>query len=149
MSPAPRTHADRLIEALALTPHPEGGHYRQTWIADAPEGARPAGTAILFLLKAGEQSRWHRVDATEIWHFHAGAPLRLSMSETVKGPARAHILGPDPLAGQSPQIVVPAHHWQMAESTGDYTLVSCTVSPGFRFEGFELAPEGFDIPREG
>ncbi len=144
---APDNPADRLIEALALTPHPEGGHYRQTWIAEAPAGTRPAGTAILFLLKAGERSHWHRVDATEIWHFHAGAPLTLSVAESRAGPARDLTLGPDPLAGHAPHLIVPPHHWQMAESTGAYTLVSCTVSPAFRFEGFELAPEGFDIPR--
>ncbi|MCB2135662.1 MAG: cupin domain-containing protein, partial [Rhodobacteraceae bacterium] len=90
---------------------------------------------------------WHRVDAAEIWHFHAGAPLILSMAETEAGPARDHVLGPDLAAGARPQIVVPALHWQAARSTGDWTLVGCTVSPGFRFEGFTLAPPGFDIPR--
>ena len=136
--------ADEIIAALALAPHPEGGHYRQTWVAEN-EG-RPTGTCIYFLLKAGERSHWHRVDATEIWLYHAGAPLTLSIAETEAGPARDHLLTPD-LALGAPQIIVPENHWQSAQSMGDYTLVSCTVSPGFRFEGFTLAPPGFDIPR--
>ena len=139
--------ADEIIAALALRPHPEGGWYRQTWEAEAAPDARPAGTAILFLLAAGGRSHWHRVDAAEIWHFHAGAPLVLSIAETEAGPARDLVLGGDLGAGHSPQGIVPAHHWQAARSTGDWTLVGCTVSPGFRFEGFDLAPPGFDIPR--
>lgn len=137
--------ADRIIAHLNLAPHPEGGHYRQTWIAD--NAGRPTGTCIYFLLKDGEQSHWHTVDATEIWLFHAGAPLILSLSDTDTGPATDHSLGPDVLADQSPQIIVPAGHWQAARTTGAYTLVSCTVSPGFNFAGFRLAPPGFDIPR--
>ena len=137
--------ADTLIERLNLARHPEGGWYRQTWVADAAPGQRPAGTAILFLLKAGERSHWHRVDADEIWLWHAGAPLELAISATDQGPATRHLLGGDVLGGQSPQVIVPAHHWQGARSLGDYTLVSCTVSPAFRFEGFELAPPDFDI----
>lgn len=137
--------ADEIITELGLAPHPEGGWFRQTWQAPAPDGTRPAGTCIHFLLKAGETSHWHRVDATEIWHFYAGAPLILRLSETDAGPAVAHTLGPDLSAGQAPQVIVPPHHWQAAEPTGDYTLVGCTVSPGFRFEGFELAPPEFDI----
>jgi uncharacterized protein len=139
------TTADALIAALSLSPHPEGGWYRQTWVADGP--GRPAGTAILFLLKAGEASHWHRVDAAEIWHFHAGAPLILSLAATDAGPATDVILGPDVLAGQAPQAIVAPHHWQAARTTGDWTLVGCTVSPGFTFDGFTLAPPGFDIPR--
>ena len=138
---------DQIIAALDLSPHPEGGWYRQTWAAEAPPGARPTGTAILFLLKAGETSHWHRVDATEIWLWHAGAPLVLSVSATEAGLATDHLLGPDLSAGQMPQRIVPPDHWQAARSTGDYTLVSCTVSPGFSFDGFTLAPPGFDIPR--
>ncbi|OWU83623.1 cupin [Oceanicola sp. 22II-s10i] len=138
--------AAEIIATLGLSPHPEGGHYRQTWIAPAREGHRPAGTAIYFLLAAEEVSHWHRVDATEIWHFHAGAPLILSLSETDTGPATDHRLGPDLSNGDRPQIIVPAHHWQAARSTGDWTLVGCTVSPAFDFAGFELAPPGFDIP---
>ena len=146
MIPMQKT-ADRIIQQLNLSPHPEGGYYRQTWIAKANEGTRPDGTAILFLLKAGEVSRWHRIDAVEIWHFYAGAPLILSMAATESGPARDYTLGPEVLNGQSPQLIVPTHHWQAARSTGDYTLVGCTVSPAFRFEGFEMAEEGFDIPK--
>jgi predicted cupin superfamily sugar epimerase len=136
---------DRIIETLGLQPHPEGGHYRQTWIAE--NAGRPTGTCIYFLLKADESSHWHRVDATEIWLYHAGAPLVLSLADTDEGPATDHLLTPDLTQG-APQIIVPEHHWQAARTTGDYTLVSCTVSPGFRFEGFTLAPEGFDIPRD-
>lgn len=138
------TEADRIIERLALQPHPEGGWYRQTW--EGPEVAgRASGTAIHFLLKAGEVSHWHRVDAAEIWLWHAGAPLVLRRAETASGPAQALRLGPDVLAGEVPQALVPAGHWQAARSEGAFTLVSCTVSPGFRFDGFELAPSGFDI----
>jgi hypothetical protein len=137
--------ADRIIATLGLEPHPEGGWYRQTWVADGP--GRPTGTCIHFLLKAGERSHWHRVDAAEIWHFYAGGPLILSVAPGREGPARDLVLGADVLAGEAPQIVVPAHHWQAARSTGAYTLVGCTVSPGFRFDGFELAPPDFDIPR--
>ena len=135
---------DQIIDHLQLSPHPEGGWYRQTWVAEN-EG-RATGTCIYFLLKAGESSHWHRVDATEIWLYHAGAPLTLSMSATDEGPAVDHILSPD-LSEGAPQLIVPEGHWQAARTTGDYTLVSCTVSPGFQFEGFELADKGFDIPR--
>ncbi|ETX30772.1 cupin domain-containing protein [Roseivivax isoporae] len=138
--------ADEIAHLLVLAPHPEGGRFRQTWIAEAGDGERPAGTAIYFLLAAGERSHWHRVDATEVWHFHAGAPLILSMAAAETGPRTDHVLGPDLASGARPQLVVPPHHWQAARSTGDWTLVSCTVSPGFRFEGFTLAPPGFDIP---
>jgi predicted cupin superfamily sugar epimerase len=138
---------EEVIAALALRPHPEGGHYRQTWVAAAAPGERPAGTAILYLLRRGERSHWHRVlDADEVWHFHAGAPLRLRLAEAAEGPARALRLGPDLAAGEAPQAVVPAGWWQAAEGTCDWTLVGCTVSPGFRFQAFELAPPGFDIP---
>lgn len=136
--------ADRLIAALDLAPHPEGGWYRQTWQGPAGPDGRASGTAILFLLRAGEVSHWHRVDADEIWLWHAGAPLTLSMGETK---ARDFTLGPDVLASQMPQILVPAQHWQAARSTGAYTLVSCTVSPGFQFSGFTLAPPDFTLPR--
>lgn len=139
------SEADAIIERLALSPHPEGGWYRQTWAAPAASGQRPAGTAIYFLLKAAERSHWHRVDADEIWLWHAGAALELAISASDAGPAVRHLLGGNVLAGQSPQLVVPAHHWQGARSLGEYTLVSCTVSPAFRFEGFELAAPGFDI----
>lgn len=140
--------ADAIIEALALRPHPEGGHYTETWRADAGAGDRPAGTAIYYLLRAGERSRWHRVDAAEIWHHYAGDPLVLSTapaSGEVAG--ERHVLGPDLAAGQRPQIVVRAGDWQAAESLGAWTLVGCTVSPGFCFEGFELADPGWEPGR--
>ncbi|NNF23370.1 MAG: cupin domain-containing protein [Rhodobacteraceae bacterium] len=135
-----------LIARLQLKPHPEGGWYRQTWAEDSASG-RPAGTCIYFLLKDGETSHWHKVDATEIWHFYAGAPLVLSLAETKSGPARDILLGPDLDAGQIPQIVVAKDAWQSARAEAGWTLVGCTVSPGFQFEGFTLAPPGFDIPR--
>ena len=136
--------ADQIITELGLAPHPEGGWYRQTWVAD--NGPRPTGTCIYFLLERGARSHWHRVDAAEIWHFYAGAPLDLRIAETETGPAIAHVLGPDLANGQSPQFIVPVHHWQSAATTGDWTLVGCTVSPGFTFEGFDLAAPDFDIP---
>ncbi|MCU0802692.1 MAG: cupin domain-containing protein [Rhodobacteraceae bacterium] len=135
------TEAEQIIAALNLSPHPEGGWYRQTWVADGP--GRPAGTAIYFLLEQGKPSHWHRVDAVEIWHFHAGAPLILSLAATDAGPVTEHLIGADVLAGQAPQGIVPKDWWQAARSTGDWTLVSCTVSPGFQFEGFTLAPQGW------
>lgn len=138
--------AEDIIGLLGLSPHPEGGHYRQTWIATADDGTRAAGTCIYFLLRGDERSHWHRVDAVEIWHFYAGAPLELSMAQTEAGPKDVHALGPDLGAGARPQLIVPEGHWQAARSLGDWTLVGCTVSPGFRFEGFELAAPGFDIP---
>ena len=133
---------DQIIARLGLKPHPEGGHYAETW-RDQPEGGgRGAGTAIYYLLRAGERSHWHRVDATEIWHFHAGEPLVLRLSDTGRG-ERAVILGPDIAAGQVAQVVVPPHVWQAAEPVGDWTLVGCTVSPAFEFDGFEMAPVGW------
>ena len=137
--------ADQIIAHLGLLPHPEGGFYRETWRADG--AGRPTGTSIYFLLRGGEDNHWHKVDAVEIWHYYAGAPLVLSLSADEAGPASDHVLGPDLQTGAAPQIIVPEHHWQKARSTGDYTLVGCTVSPGFDFSGFVLAPPGFDIPR--
>ena len=136
--------ADEIIAHLDLAPHPEGGHYRQTWAAD--NDGRPSGTCIYFLLKEGERSHWHKVDAAEVWHFYAGAPLILSISETPAGPRSDLMLGPDLASGAAPQRIVPPNVWQSAVSTGAYTLVGCTVSPGFQFEHFTLAPPGFDIP---
>ncbi|MEX0351626.1 MAG: cupin domain-containing protein [Paracoccaceae bacterium] len=136
--------ADEIIAQLGLEQHPEGGWFRETWRADNP--GRATGTCIYFLLKAGERSHWHRVDATEIWLYHAGEPLILSLSADAAGPATEHVLAPDLTKG-APQRIVPQDHWQAAQTTGDYTLVSCTVSPGFEFDGFELAEPGFDIPR--
>jgi predicted cupin superfamily sugar epimerase len=127
--------AESLIAALNLAPHPEGGYFRETF-RDANSG-RAHSTAILFLLKAGEVSRWHRVDAAEVWHYYRGAPLELTIGKM------AQVLGPGIEQGQAPQAVVPKGIWQMARSLGDYTLVGCTVAPGFEFSGFEMAPEGF------
>ena len=134
--------AGSIIRKLDLRPHPEGGWYRETWRGPEISG-RASGTAILFLLQAGERSHWHRVDADEIWLWHAGAPLVLSMGIERAEEVR---LGPDVLGGEVVQAVVPAGWWQAARSTGDWTLVSCTVSPGFRFEGFELAAPEWELP---
>jgi len=133
--------AAELVRALQLAPHPEGGHYRQTFRAD--DGGRGASTAIYFLLKAGERSHWHRVDADEIWHHYAGAPLELSLSDD--GRSVRHLrVGIDFEIGELPQAVAPRGAWQAARSLGSWTLVGCTVAPAFRFEGFELAPPGWE-----
>ncbi|MBU2993424.1 cupin domain-containing protein [Octadecabacter sp. 1_MG-2023] len=137
--------ADDIITALDLAPHPEGGYFRQTWVDETSDG-RPSGTCIYFLLKDGEASHWHRVDAVEIWLHHSGAPLVLSISQTDNGPKTETVLGPNIAAGERPQGIVPKNAWQAARTTGDWTLVSCTVSPGFSFEGFILAEPDFDIP---
>jgi len=137
--------ADELISRLGLRPHPEGGHFVETF--RAPGAGRTSGTAIYFLLKAGERSHWHKVDADEIWHHYAGAPLELSMSDD--GRSVRHVrLGTDFGVGEQPQVVVPRHVWQAARSLGSWTLVGCTVTPAFEFEGFELAPPGWE-PRSG
>lgn len=135
--------ADDIIAKLGMRPHPEGGWYVETWRADAPEGERAVGTAIYFLLKADERSHWHRVDAHEVWLWHSGAPLTLSTAEHDAGPVTSKILGPNLSNEERPQLIVPAHHWQAAKTSGDYTLVSCIVTPGFTFDGFELAPDSF------
>ena len=140
--------AREVARLLNLAPHPEGGRYRETFrdAAVGPDG-RPASTAILFLLAGDEVSEWHRVDAAEVWHHHAGAPMVITLSPNGHD-ASAHHLGPDPRAGQSLQLAVPAGCWQTAASLGAWTLVGCTVAPGFRFEGFELAPPGWrPVPR--
>src|SRR5882672_1823067 len=126
------TAAD-IIARLELKPHPEGGHYRETFRdARVDASGRSVSTAIYFLLARGERSHWHRVDAVEIWHYHAGAPLVLEMADET-GTVRRMKLGGDIAAGERPQGVVPMGHWQAAESLGDWTLVGCTVAPGFRF----------------
>ena len=135
--------AEQVIAALGLAPHPEGGHFRETFRDAATGGGRAASTAIYYLLRRGELSRWHRVDAVEIWHWYAGAPLRLSLSRDGRSCERLR-LGNDVLAGERPQAVVPAQAWQSAESLGAWTLVGCTVAPGFEFAGFELAPEAWE-----
>lgn len=134
------TAAKDIINKLGLAPHPEGGWYRETWRADAQDGERAAGTAIYYLLEAGRRSHWHRVDAAEIWHYYAGAPLFLSVSEDGRS-IREIALGGDVLNGETPQAIVPPGAWQSAQSNGAWTLVGCTVSPGFEFEKFELAPK--------
>jgi predicted cupin superfamily sugar epimerase len=135
--------ARAIIERLKLEPHPEGGWYRETWRAEAAPGERAGATAIHFLLEAGQRSHWHRVDAAELWLWHADAPLRLLTASGDAGPVEDHRLGGDILAGEQPQILVPAHHWQATETTGGWALVSCIVSPGFAFAGFTLAPPGW------
>ena len=135
--------AGEIVRMLDLKPHPEGGHFRETFRdAHMLEGDRAASTAIYFLLARGERSHWHRVDAVEVWHYHAGAPLVLEMADEA-GAIRRMKLGPDIAMGERPQGVVPMGHWQAAESLGDWTLVGCTVAPGFDFAGFELAPPGW------
>ena len=134
--------AAQIIAELGLLPHPEGGHYRETFRDNRlDDNGRAASTAIYFLLARGERSHWHRVDAVEIWHFHAGAPLALSIADE-RG-RRTLRLGAELTAGEAPQVVVPAGAWQAAESLGDWTLVGCTVAPGFDFAGFELAAPDF------
>lgn len=133
--------AEAIIAALGLMPHPEGGAYRETF-RDARGSGRGASTAIYYLLRAGEVSRWHRVDAVEIWHWYAGAPLVLTTSPDGRAIERVH-LGNDVLAGERPQAVVPAHAWQSAQSVGAWTLAGCTVAPAFEFAGFELVPAGW------
>lgn len=137
---------DELIRALELQPHPEGGYYQETYRAPAEDGQRSSVTAIYYLLRAGERSHWHRVDATEIWHWYAGAPLALHLSPDGRH-SETHHLGNDFSNRQRPQMVLEPYVWQSAESLGDWTLVGCTVAPGFEFSGFELAPEGW-TPQE-
>jgi predicted cupin superfamily sugar epimerase len=136
--------ASEIIELLRLEPHPEGGRFAETWRAPAIGDERAAGTAIYFLLQAGESSHWHRVDAAEVWHHYAGAPLRLRVAHD--GVVAEHVLGADLGAGERPQRVVGADQRQVAESLGEWALVGCTVSPGFDFAGFELAPTGWGPP---
>jgi predicted cupin superfamily sugar epimerase len=134
--------ADEIILLLDLAPHPEGGYYRETFRDPSTDMNRDHSTAIYYLLRAGERSHWHRVDAAEVWHWYAGDALQLELSDGA-GPAETHTLGPDLDAGERPQFVVPAGVWQAAESIGEWTLVGCTVAPGFRFSGFEMAPPGW------
>jgi predicted cupin superfamily sugar epimerase len=135
--------AKALITALGLAPHPEGGWYRETLRLPAEGGGRAQATAIQFLLEAGSSSHWHRVDATEIWLWHAGAPLSLGQAPHGADKARWTRLGPDILSGERVQAVVPAGHWQAAIAEGGWALVSCIVAPGFEFDGFELAAPGW------
>jgi uncharacterized protein len=133
-----------IIRLLDLKPHPEGGYFRETFrdarlLADG----RAASTAIYYLLGRGERGHWHRVDVVEVWHYYAGAPLRLEIAVSEHGPIERATLGSDLAAGERPQAVVPARAWQAAESLGDWTLAGCTVAPGFDFKHFELAPKGW------
>ena len=138
MSAAEMKPAD-IVAALNMQRHPEGGWYAETF-RDTAGGSRGHSTAIYYLLEKGERSHWHKVtDASEVWLYHAGSPLTLSLSEDGKAVV-THRLGPDVISGERPQVIVPAGWWQSAEPTGTYTLVSCTVAPGFTFESFEMAP---------
>lgn len=132
-------HARALIDRLALQPHPEGGWYRETWRADAEPGARAGATAIHFLLEQGQRSHWHRVDAAEIWLWHAGSALLLSTAPGDDGPVEALRLGGDVLLGEVPQHVIAPYHWQAAQADRGWALVSCIVAPAFEFSGFILA----------
>jgi len=134
--------ADEIAVHLGLQPHPEGGWYRETWRGATQDGARGAGTAIFFLLKAGERSHWHRVDADETWHFYDGAPLELGQSADARS-VSATRLGRNLALGETPQATVPRGVWQSARTLGAWTLVGCTVAPAFEFTGFELAPPGW------
>ncbi|MHA6719147.1 cupin domain-containing protein [Sphingomonas sp. RS6] len=136
--------ARRIIEQLGLAPHPEGGWYRETWRGASADGGRGVGTAILFLLEQGARSHWHRVDAEELWFWHAGSPIELRIAAS--GDERAGdaiILGGDVTGGEAPQCRVPAHCWQSAEAPRGWALVSCAVVPAFDFAGFELAAPGW------
>jgi len=134
--------ADDVIKILGLAPHPEGGHYRETFRDAAEPGQRAASTAIYFLLKAGERSHWHAVDAAEGWHFYAGDPLLLEIAPS-GGPIASIHLGSNFRRNERPQAIVPKGHWQRARSLGAWTLVGCTVAPGFTFEGFTLTDPDF------
>jgi predicted cupin superfamily sugar epimerase len=136
----PSLTADEVIRLLDLKPHPEGGHFRETFRDGSGAGAdRAASTAIYFLLARGERSHWHRIDAVEVWHWYAGAALALDIARN-QGPIERVTLGCDLAAGERPQAVVPAGAWQAAQTLGAWTLVGCTVAPGFEFATFELAP---------
>ncbi len=137
--------ASEIASLLNLQPHPEGGWYRETFRDEIGLGGRSRSTAIYYLLEADQRSHWHRVDAVEIWHFYSGAPLALHVAPP-SGPPETHALGPDLAASERPQIIVPQGWWQAAESLGAYSLVGCTVAPGFEFSGFELAAPGW-IPK--
>lgn len=140
--------AAAIIEKLGLAPHPEGGWYRETWRTAGVAGGRSSATAIHFLLEGHQRSHWHKVDADELWLWHAGSPLTLSIA-TEHAPARDRRLGPNVLAGEAPQVLVPAGHWQAAAPVDGWALVSCVVSPGFDFAGFVLAPPDWGPPDLG
>ena len=135
--------ADEVVRLLGLAPHPEGGFYRETFRDAARAGGRGASTAIYYLLREGDESAWHRVDAAEVWHHYAGAPLDVSLSADGREHSTLR-LGTDLAAGERPQVVVPAGVWQAARPVGGWTLVGCTVAPAFEFAGFEMAPPGWE-----
>ncbi len=137
------TEAQAIIERLELLPHPEGGWYRETWRADSASGERASATAIYFLLEAGQTSHWHRVDAAEIWLWHAGSPLVLRTAAEDAGPVAEVRLGPGIVSGEAPQHLIPTGHWQSTLADAGWALVSCIVSPAFEFSGFELAAAGW------
>jgi predicted cupin superfamily sugar epimerase len=134
--------ADVIIAHLGLKPHPEGGYFKETFRDEPGHEGRAHSTAILYLLRTGEVSRWHRVDAAEMWHWYGGAPLKLVINQDEV--RHEHRLGPNLLQGEHPQVLVPARAWQTAESLGAWTLAGCTVAPGFDFAGLELAPDDFE-----
>ena len=137
------TSAAEIIARLALKPHPEGGHYRETFRDSRTDASgRSRSTAIYFLLARGERSHWHRIDAVEVWHYYAGSALTLKIADD--DGQWSFRLGPNLAAGEQPQAIVPPHTWQAAESTGDWTLVGCTVAPGFDFATFEMAPKDWE-----
>jgi uncharacterized protein len=130
-----------VIRILKLKPHPEGGHYRETLRdTNAVADRRALSTAIYYLLACGERSHWHRIDATEVWHWYAGGPLALDVARSSTAVIERVVLGADLASGERPQAIVPAHAWQAAQTLGDWSLVGCTVAPGFEFSGFEIAP---------
>ncbi|MEM7619707.1 MAG: cupin domain-containing protein [Pseudomonadota bacterium] len=136
--------ANDIIQRFQLIPHPEGGYFRETFRDDAYQNGRAASTAIYFLLKANERSHWHRIDATEVWHWYAGSPLQLSLYDTNIKQKEQFNLGNDFNNNEYPQCVVPAQTWQSAQSLGAWTFVGCTVSPGFEFAHFELAEKDWE-----
>ncbi|MBW9087089.1 cupin domain-containing protein [Rhizobium wenxiniae] len=134
--------AEEIIAVLGMQRHPEGGWYAETF-RDGDGTNRGASTAIYYLLQAGERSHWHRVrDAAEVWHFYAGDPLLLKISDGMT--VEDIRLGTNLAAGERPQGVVPANAWQSAEPLGAFTLVGCTVAPGFEFSSFEMAEPGWE-----
>ncbi len=133
---------DEWVMTLGLTPHPEGGFYRETWrsemTAETPRGRRSLGTAMYYLLPRGTHSAWHRVHADELWHFHAGEALEMHLLDERQGRLESVVLGRDGTRGERPQVLIPAGVWQAAVPRGEYTLCGCTVSPGFDFADWEM-----------